>query len=337
MTRRTHSAPSRREGAPVTAAEVRAAAERLAGIADRTPLLESAWLDAATGAHVLIKPECLQRTGSFKIRGASNRLAQLSEAQRKAGVVAFSSGNHAQGVAAAARRLGIAATIVMPADAPKLKLENTRKLGARVVTYARAAESREEIAAGIAEETGAVLVPSYDDPHIIAGQGTVGLEIAEEAVARGLSLDAAVLPVGGGGLIAGSALALREAFPQADIVSVEPEGFDDTARSLALGSRVANTGEGETICDALLPAMPGRLTFRIMQAAGVRALAVGDDDVIRAMRFAFERLKLVVEPGGAVALAALLAGRLDVRGRTVAVVLSGGNVDAERFCALVGQ
>jgi len=333
-----NSAPhTEHAGGPVSLDDLRNAAKRIAGLAERTPLLENAWLDEATGARVLIKAECLQRTGSFKIRGASNRLSRLSETQRARGVVAFSSGNHAQGVAAAAKRLGIAATIVMPADAPKLKQENTHALGARIVTYDRQRESREELARTIAEETGAVLVPSYDDPDIIAGQGTVGLEIAAQARELGLELDSALFPVGGGGLISGSAIALKAAFAEMTVVGVEPEGFDDTARSLAVGNRVSNTEGVETICDALLPSTPGRLTFAVMQQTGVRGVAVRDRDVIAAMRFAFERLKLVVEPGGAVALAALLTGKVKVKGRTIAITLSGGNVDPDRFCELIGQ
>jgi len=330
------ASPAAPSEAPVTIADVSAAAERIRNLAERTPLLENGWLNEATGGRVLIKPECLQRTGSFKIRGASNRLARLSESERAAGVVAFSSGNHAQGVAAAAKRLGISATIVMPEDAPRLKLANTRAFGARVVTYDRQAESREELARRIAEETGAVLVPSYDDPDIIAGQGTVGLEIAAQAGEIGALPELALFPVGGGGLISGSAIALKAAFPEIAVIGVEPQGFDDTARSLAAGSRVSNAPGAQTICDALLPSMPGRLTFAAMRQAGVRGLAVSDSEVAHAMRFAFERLKLVVEPGGVVALAALLAGKLDVEGRTAAITLSGGNVDAERFCELTG-
>lgn len=309
-------------------ADVVAAAGRLAGVARRTPLLTGTPLDELTGARVLVKAECLQVTGSFKIRGAWNRLVQLSPAERAAGVVAFSSGNHAQGVAEAARRLGIPATIVMPADAPRAKLDNTRALGAAVVTYDRLRESREAIAARLAAERGATLVPSYDDPHIIAGQGTVGLEIAEQAAAAGLVPDDVVLCCSGGGLASGSALALHAHAPQTRVWVAEPAGFDDTRRSLEAGGRVSNAVGGQSICDALLAPMPGELTFALMQEHLAGGFAVTDDEVRSAMVAAFRHLKLVVEPGGAVALAALLAGCLPCRGRTVAVVLSGGNVDA---------
>ena len=308
-----------------------AAAGRLAGVARRTPLLAGTPLDALTGARVLLKAECLQLTGSFKIRGAWNRLVQLSAAERAAGVVAFSSGNHAQGVAEAARRLGIPAAIVMPADAPRAKLENTRALGAEVVTYDRLRESREAIAARLAAERGATLVPSYDDPHIIAGQGTVGLEIVEQAAELGLVPDDVVICCSGGGLASGSALAVRAHAPEAQVWVAEPAGFDDTRRSLEAGARLSNAAGGQSFCDALLAPTPGELTFALMEELLAGGLAVTNDEVRSAMVAAFRHLKLVVEPGGAVALAALLAGRLPCRGRTVAVVLSGGNVDAALY------
>ena len=309
-------------------ADVVAAAGRLAGVARRTPLIAGTPLDELTGARVLVKAECLQVTGSFKIRGAWNRLVQLGPAERAAGVVAFSSGNHAQGVAEAARRLGIPATIVMPADAPRAKLDNTRALGAEVVTYDRLRESREAIAARLAAERGATLVPSYDDPNIIAGQGTVGLEIAEQAAEAGLVPDDVVICCSGGGLASGSALALHAHAPQARVWAAEPAGFDDTRRSLEAGRRLSNAAGGQSFCDALLAPTPGEITFALMQQLVAGGLAVTDDEVRAAMVAAFRHLRLVVEPGGAVALAALLAGRLPYRGRTVAVVLSGGNVDA---------
>ncbi len=309
-------------------AEVVAAAGRLAGIARRTPLLTDTPLDGLVGARLLLKAECLQVTGSFKIRGAWNRLVQLSPAERAAGVVAFSSGNHAQGVAEAARRLGIPATIVMPADAPRAKLENTRALGAEVVTYDRSRENREEIAGRLAAARGATLVPSFDDREIIAGQGTVGLEIMEQAAARGLVPDDVVICCSGGGLAAGSALAVRAQAAATRVFTAEPAGFDDTRRSLKRGERVANDPGGASFCDALLAPAPGRITFALMRELVAGGLVATDDEVRAAMILAFRHLKLVLEPGGAVALAAVLAGRLPCRGRTVAVVLSGGNVDA---------
>ena len=310
-------------------AEVRAAAARIAGHARRTPLLVGTPLDAITGGRILLKLETLQHTGSFKFRGAYNRLAQLDAAQRAAGVVAFSSGNHAQGVAAAARLLGVPATIVMPADAPRVKMQNTLALGAEVVTYDRLRESREEIAARLATERGAVLVPSFDDPDIIAGQGTVGLEIADQAADLGLRIDDVVVCTSGGGLVAGIALAFQSLSPGTRIWSAEPEGHDDHRRSLASGRRETNAPGTRSICDALLAPSPGELTFEINRRLLAGGLAASDTEVRSAIAFAARTLKLVVEPGGAVALASVLAGRLDASGRSIAVVLSGGNIDDE--------
>ncbi len=310
-----------------TLADVQAAATRLAGHAQRTPLLAGTPLDDEVGGRVLLKLETLQHTGSFKFRGAWNRLAQLDAAERRAGVVAFSSGNHAQGVAAAARRLGVPATIVMPADAPAIKLRNTRALGAEVVLYDRLRESREEIAARLAQERGAVLVPSFDDPHVIAGQGTAGLEIVEQSRALGLALDDVIACCSGGGLVAGIALAVTGLSPGTRIWCAEPAGFDDHARSLAAGHRVRNAPGAQSICDALLAPEPGELTFAINAQRLAGGCVVTDDEVRAAIAYAARVLKLVVEPGGAVALASVLTGKLDVRDRTVAVVLSGGNIE----------
>ena len=309
--------------------DVRAAAARIAGHARRTPLLAGTPLDGITGGRILLKLETLQHTGSFKFRGAYNRLAQLDPAQRAAGVVAFSSGNHAQGVAAAARLLGVPATIVMPADAPRVKMQNTLALGAEVVTYDRLRESREEIAARLAAARGAVLVPSFDDPDIIAGQGTVGLEIADQAADLGVRLDDVVVCTSGGGLVAGIALALHALSPGTRIWSAEPAGHDDHRRSLASGRRETNAPGTRSICDALLAPSPGELTFEINRRRLAGGVAASDTEVRNAIAFAARTLKLVVEPGGAVALASLLAGQLDASGRTVAVVLSGGNIDDE--------
>ena len=308
--------------------DVLAAAARLAGHARRTPLLAGTPLDALTGGRILLKLETLQHTGSFKFRGAWNRLAQLDAAQRSAGVVAFSSGNHAQGVAAAARRLGIRATIVMPADAPRVKLQNTRDLGAEIVEYDRLRESREQIAARLAAERGATLVPSFDDPDIIAGQGTAGLEIAEQAAELGLTLDDVIVCCSGGGLTAGIVIALARLAPQAGVWTAEPAGHDDHRRSLQAGVRQRNAPDAPaSICDALLAPTPGELTFAINQPRLRGGLVASDAEVRAAIAYAARTLKLVVEPGGAVALACLLAGRLDARGRTVALTLSGGNID----------
>jgi threonine dehydratase len=316
--------------------DVRAAARRLAGHARRTPLLAGTPLDHVTGGRVLLKLETLQHTGSFKFRGAWNRLVQLDAAQRAAGVVAYSSGNHAQGVAEAARRLGIRATIVMPSDAPRVKLENTLALGAEVVPYDRVHESRERIAAQLAEERGATLVPSFDDPDVIAGQGTTGLEIAEQADELGLTLDAVIVCCSGGGLTAGIALALSKLAPQARLYTAEPEAYDDHRRSLASGRRQRNEpGDPASICDALLAPMPGELTFAINEHRLQGALAVSDAEVRHAIGYAARTLKLVVEPGGAVALACVLSGKVEMRNSTVAVTLSGGNIDDALFADIL--
>ena len=322
-----------REGAAFT--DILHAADRIKGRAARTPLLESAALNAATGARVFIKPECLQRSGSFKFRGAFNRLALLDDAERRAGVVAWSSGNHAQGIAAAAQILGVPATIVMPKDAPRVKRDKTRAYGADIVYYDRYTESREEIGAALAKERGAVLVPSYDDPAIIAGQGTCGLEIGEQAKALGASLDLLLVCCGGGGLIAGTAIAMESISPDTRIYSVEPEGLDDHARSLISGRRERIAPGATSICDALLAPEPGALTFPINKRLLSGGLVVDDREVEAAMRCAYSELKLVVEPGGAVALAALLAGKLPIAGKSVSVVLSGGNVDPALYCEIL--
>ena len=317
--------------------DIAEAGARIAGYAVVTPLIESPVLNADVGARVLVKPESLQRSGSFKFRGAFNRLSKLDGDQREAGVVAWSSGNHAQGVAAAAAILGIHATIVMPHDAPKTKIDKTRAYGAEIIGYDRYTESREEIATALARQRGAVLVPSYDDPDIIAGQGTCGLEVAAQTQALGVSLDVLLVCCGGGGLIAGTALAMRELSPQTKIYSVEPAEFDDHARSLQSGKRERNPPQARSICDALLAPEPGALTFPINKQLLSGGLSVTDGEVKAAMRYAFSTLKLVVEPGGAVALAALLADKLDVRGQTVGIVLSGGNVDPALFRDILSE
>ena len=310
---------------------VRAAAKRLAGQAVKTPLLESPVLNAKLGGRLLIKAEVLQRTGSFKFRGAFNKLSQIPETSRARGVVAFSSGNHAQGVAAAAQILGMPAVIVMPADAPRIKVANTRGYGADVVFYDRHKEDREAVAVKILKARRATLVRPYDDPDIIAGQGTSGLELAEEALARGIVLDAVLAPCSGGGLISGISIAVKALSPKTTVHTAEPENFDDAARSLAAGTRVRNTAGAKSMCDALMAETPGELTFAAMRGRVASGYAVSETEVARAMAAAFEYFKLVVEPGGAVALAAVLAGKVAIEGRAVAVVCSGGNVDAALF------
>ena len=310
-----------------TVDDIRRAAERIAGHAVRTPLVPSPALDEATGARVLLKCENLQRTGSFKFRGAYNAIAALSREERERGVVAVSSGNHAQGVAEAARLFGIRATIVMPADAPAVKRERTIRSGGRIVDYDRAREDRDTVAARFIAEHGGVLIHPYDDPNVIAGQGTAGLEIAEDCAAVGLRPDVIVIPCGGGGLSAGVGLAVRDRFPAAAIVLVEPEDFDDYGRSLREGRIAVNAAAAGSVCDALLAPSPGSIGFAINRANQASAVAVSDAEALVAVAFAFHELKLAVEPGGAVALAALLSGRVDAVGRTVVVVLSGGNID----------
>ncbi len=317
--------------------DIEEAAARISTRALVTPLLENPLLNERVGGRVLLKAENLQRTGSFKFRGAFNRISLIPEDRREAGVVAYSSGNHAQGVAAAARLLGLPAAIVMPDDAPAIKIANTRSYGAEVVFCDRHRDSREAIAEALAAERGAVLVRPFDDPAIIAGQGTCGREIALQAKERGLSLDAALVCCGGGGLVSGCSLALRTLSPATEVYAVEPAGFDDTTRSLASGRRESNDPAARSICDALLAPTPGELTFKLNRELLAGGLVVSDAEVRDAMRFAVQALKLVIEPGGAVALTALLAGKLDVAGKTVAVVISGGNVDPALLAQILGE
>ncbi len=320
----------------VTLADIQAAAARIKGHAIETPLIESPALNERLGRRVLIKPETLQRVGAFKFRGAYNRLVQLDAEGRRAGVVAFSSGNHAQGVALAARLLGIPALIVMPADAPAVKVEATRGYGAEIRLYDRLTEDRVAIAAEIASQRGSVVVPAFDDLDIIAGQGTVGLELLSQAQARGVTFDVVVSPVGGGGLMAGLSTAVKALSPSTALVGVEPEGFDDTLRSLKAGSRQTLTPTTRSLCDALETPAPGELTFPILQRNVADIAVVSDAEVADAMRYAFATLKLVVEPGGCVGLAALLAGKVRRWGDgTTGLVLSGGNVDPALFAEIL--
>ena len=318
----------------VKLSDVEQAAQRLESVAVRTPMLESGDLNEVSGGRVLIKPECLQYTGSFKIRGAYNLMSQLTAQEAARGVVAFSSGNHAQGVAAAGSMLGIKTAIVMPEDAPAAKVRNTRRLGGETVLYDRYSGDRETIARKLAAERDAVLVPSYDHAHIIAGQGTVGLEIMQQCAEKSLLPDQVLICCGGGGLSSGSAVAIKALSPATTVHTVEPLEFDDTARSLASGNRETNAQTARSICDALLAESPGKLTFGINKALAGPGLAVSDDEVKAAMRYAFNHLKLVVEPGGSVALAAVLAGKLQMGDRTTVIVLSGGNVDAALFASI---
>ncbi len=307
--------------------DVRHAAERIAGHAVRTPLLSSPFLDEQVGGRVLLKCENLQRTGSFKFRGGYNAVAALDRATRERGVVAVSSGNHAQGVAEAARLFGVRATIVMPADAPATKRMRTERSGGRIIDYDRASEDREGVASRYIGEHGGTLIHPFNDAEVIAGQGTIGLEIAADCDAAGIRPDVVAVPCGGGGLSSGIGLAIRNWSRQTEMLLVEPRDFDDYGRSLKAGKPVANASQAGSVCDALLSASPGAIGFAINRENHAAATTVSDEEALAAVAFAFRELRLVVEPGGAVALAALLAGRVPMRDRTVVAVLSGGNID----------
>jgi len=310
---------------------IESAAERLRGHARMTPLLSSPFLDEIAGRRVFVKPECLQHTGSFKFRGAWSALSAMPDKQRKNGVIAFSSGNHAQGVALAASRHGVPAVIIMPEDAPALKIANTRALGAEVVLYDRATGNREEIGAALAADRGLTLVKPYDEPQVIAGQGTTGLEIAVQARAEGIETADVLVCCGGGGLTSGIALALEGHAPGMRARPVEPAGFDDVARSLAAGEILRNPALSGSICDAIVTPQPGAITFPIMQRLCGAGIAVTDDECLRAVALAFLRLKIVLEPGGAAALAAALFHPDAIQGDAVIAVGSGGNIDPAMF------
>lgn len=323
--------PSSPASEVLTFADIESAAEVLKGIAVVTPVLESPLLNAALGFRLRVKAEPLQITGSFKFRGAYNAISRIPQDRREAGVVAFSSGNHAQGVAAAASMLGLPSAILMPKDAPKTKIELTRAWGAEVVTFDRFTESREELGAKLREERGATLIKPYDDPLIMAGQGTLAAEAVRTCLTEGWTPDIFISPCGGGGLIAGCSTSVRALSPETAIYSAEPAGFDDTARSLAAHERLANNPAARSICDALLAPEPGELTFKVNAERLTGGLCVTDDEAMTAMAVAFKYLKLVVEPGGAVALAAAITGKIDCKGKNVLVVCSGGNADAEIY------
>jgi threonine dehydratase len=317
---------------------IEAAAGRLRGHARVTPLLSSPFLDEIAGRRVFVKPECLQHTGSFKYRGARAAVSALAPEVRARGVIAFSSGNHAQGVALAAREYGVPCVIIMPVDAPRMKIDNTRALGAEVVLYDRAGgEDRDAIGARLSGERGLTLIRPYDEPEVIAGQGSVGLEIAAQAAEVGVTEADVLVCCGGGGLTSGIALALEARAPGLRARPVEPEGFDDTARSLAAGHVVRNARPTGSICDAIVTPEPGKITFPILQRLCGPGIAVPDEDCLRAMAAAFQRLKIVAEPGGAVALAAALWHGESLGGDAVVAVVSGGNVDADMFCGALSR
>ena len=323
---------TRGAAAVLTIHHVRAAARRLDGVAHRTPVLTSSTLDERTGARVFLKCENFQRMGAFKFRGAYNRIVQLSPDERRGGVVAFSSGNHAQGVALASKLLGVAAVIVMPSDAPKSKIEATKGYGAEIVSYDRHRSHRAEIAQAICDERGATLVPPFDDRDIVAGQGTVVLELLEEVP----DLDVVITPTGGGGLLSGSCISAHAINPQITLYGVEPQAGNDVQRSLAQGE-IVHIDVPKTIADGLQTQAPSDLTFEIMREHVREIATVTDDQLIEAMRFAFERMKLVLEPSGAAGLAAVMSGAIDVRGKSAGIVISGGNIDTTRFISLLSS
>jgi len=309
--------------------DIHAAAELLKGKAVKTPLIESQLLNQITGARVFLKAECLQRTGSFKFRGAFNALSVLAESGSERNILAMSSGNHAQGVAEAARLLGFNATILMPADAPEIKKMRTRRSGAKIIEYDRYSQNRDEVCANLAQQMNAPVIHPFENFHVIAGQGTTGLEIANTLHARGLILDRALVCAGGGGLMGGILLALTDTFPKVKVHPVEPEGYDDQRQSLEAGElrRVETTRP--SVCDAIITPQPGRMAFAIGKDRLSAGLVITDEEALAAVAFAFHELKMVVEPGGAAALAAVLYGKIDICGEVVALTLSGGNIDAE--------
>ncbi len=310
---------------------IHGAAERIDGHGRKTPLLNSPFLDEIAGRRLFIKAECLQHTGSFKFRGAWSAISAMSEEDRKRGVIAFSSGNHGQGIPFAARHFGAPAVVVMPADAPALKIENTKVLGAEVILYDRETEDRDAIGAKLAQERDLTLIKPFDNPLVIAGQGTTGLEIAEQAADNGVTSGDVLVCCGGGGLTSGIALALEEHAPDMRVRPVEPEGYDDVCRSLAAGAIQRNNLQSGGICDAIVTPQPGELTFPIMQRLCGNGIVVTEEEVLKAMALIFQRLKVVAEPGGAVAVAAALFHPDEIEGDDVIALISGGNVDADMF------
>lgn len=320
----------------LTLAQVRTATEGLSGMVNRTPLLENHDVNKRLGGRLLLKAECAQRTGAFKIRGAYWRILNMSEAERACGAITYSSGNHALGVARAAQLLGSTALIVMPSDVPKAKMDATRALGAEIITFDRDTESSDDVVERIRQETGRLIVPPSAHPLVLAGAGMAALELFEQSQETKAALDAVLIPCGGGGLTAATAVVMSEASPKTQVYAVEPELFDDTRRSLIAGKPTPNPKGLRTICDAIMTPMPNELTFSINKELLAGGLIVSDEHVRAAMRFAFEHFKIVTEPGAVVGLAAVLGGQIDITGKTIATVITGGNIDASRFCALIG-
>ena len=320
---------------PVTLTDVKQAQAALAGLVVKTPVLENPDANARLGGRLLIKAENMQRTGAFKIRGAYNCIRQLDDSEKARGVITYSSGNHAQGVALAARLLGTNALIVMPDDVPTAKMDATRALGADITTFARDDENSDDVVARLSAETGRTIVPPSADPRVLAGAGTAALELFEQATGLDARLDAVLVPCGGGGLTASTAVVMAALSPETQVFAVEPALFDDTRRSLAAGHPVANPKGQRTICDAIMTPMPNDLTFPINLDLLAGGLTASDDEVRAAMRFAYEHYRIVVEPGAAVGIAAILSGQIDIQNRTIATVVTGGNIDTARFCDLL--
>ena len=331
------NSPSDLDTGQITVDAIYEAADALNGVVTRTPLLENIDVNARLGGRILIKAEHAQRTGAFKIRGAYNRLRFMSTAERKRGVITYSSGNHAQGLALAARLIRTTAMIVMPADTPKSKIENTEALGASVVTFDRDNSDSNEIVSRLKEETGRIVVPPSGDVRTLAGAGTAALELSQQAEEADASLDAVLVPCGGGGLTAATAFLMQQLTPRTRVFAVEPELFDDTRRSLEAGERVTNPKGQRTICDSIMTPTPNEHTFEINRKLLAGGLIASDNDVRIAMRFAFDTFKIVIEPGAAVGIAAVLNGQIDIRGKTIAVFTTGGNVDPGRYCELVNS
>jgi threonine dehydratase len=322
---------------PISLDDVVEAARALRGVVSHTPLLEDPEANAVLGGRLLIKAESLQRTGAFKIRGAYNCIRQLTDAERVRGAITYSSGNHAQGVALAARLLESSALIVMPSDVPPAKMAAVRALGAEIATFERDSESSDAVVERMRARTGRVIVPPSADPRVLAGAGTVALEMHAQAKDIGARLDAVLTPCGGGGLTASTAVVMQALSPETQVYAVEPELFDDTRRSLIAGERVPNPKGRRTICDAIMTPIPNEVTFPINLALLAGGLVASDGEVRAAMRFAFEHFRIVVEPGAAVGIAAVLSGAIDIRGKTIATVVTGGNVDPARFCTLLNN
>ncbi|MBL4666826.1 MAG: threonine/serine dehydratase [Sneathiella sp.] len=322
---------------PPTFGSVCNAAETLKGHAIQTPLLESPALNDLLGCRLFLKSEMLQKTGSFKFRGAFNAISNLTKMQKENGVFAYSSGNHAQGIALAAKMMGVKATILMPEDTPAIKISNTKGYGAKVLIYDRYTESREEIGAEISRKNNLTLIKPYDNKDVISGQGTVGLEIIAQLAEHGLKADCIAAPCGGGGLLSGISLAVATDSPGTQIFAAEPEHFDDTSRSLAAGERLGNKGDHKTMCDAIMTPMPGELTFPILNQIQAQGLVVSESEVAAAVRAAYHHFKVVIEPGGAVALAAYLSGKTEIEGKIVVAVGSGGNIDPVLFARLLQE